>query len=302
MPTEHDAYERKAGALFANSHDLQKELAVQLSAMANSGGGHIILGQRDDGTFDGVPDHQGRTPTRQWFEQIIPNLTQYPLAGFRVHEVAVAGLPAGHCVIVIDVPDSHRAPHQAYFKGSAAQYYVRSGGHAVPAPHHFLDALHNRLTRIVLALQMERVWPYNAFHIDGQPILSFSCTWKATNESQLIASVWSVVPRHEQPDQRFRILTSKDVGNIPIDPKVMRDHPILPGRAEECITFFGLALPRRALPHAHILDFIKTGTVAGFAVSENWVGELVTRGIRNREDEDMVHAALELMRSQGMLQ
>lgn len=113
---EHDFFDRKNGALMSTA-DFRKDMAKAISAFANSGGGHLLLGVRDDGTFDGVPPiAKGRMPTRQWLEQIIPNLVSFPLEDFRVHQVepdTPSAIPAGTVVIVVDVGDSVLAPHQA---------------------------------------------------------------------------------------------------------------------------------------------------------------------------------------------
>ncbi len=87
---EHDYFERKSGALLAKEN-YRDSLGKAVSAFANSGGGHLVLGVQDDGIFDGVDEFHkaGRTKTRDWLEQIIPNLVIYPLKDFRVHEVAL---------------------------------------------------------------------------------------------------------------------------------------------------------------------------------------------------------------------
>src|SRR4051812_47745973 len=88
LPTgEHDYFDRKSGEVFNDTGHLKGTLAKAISAFANSGGGSLVLGVRDDGTFDGVPAVNGSTPTREWLEQLIPNLVSYSLASFRVHEV-----------------------------------------------------------------------------------------------------------------------------------------------------------------------------------------------------------------------
>lgn len=141
---ELDYFDRKSGAII-NEPDFQKKLAKALSAFANSGGGYLILGVKDDGTIDGVPKvRKGRTSTREWLEQAIPNLLSYPLQDFRVHEAdpsTPTTIPAGKVVIVIDVGDSERAPHQDTF---TKLYYHRVSGHSEPAPHLYLESLRLR--------------------------------------------------------------------------------------------------------------------------------------------------------------
>ncbi len=81
---EHYYFERKSGALLEGDQGaLLGKLAKTLSALANSGGGHILLGVADDGTIDGVPPSVGRTSTRDWLEQkLLVSLTMpYPTFG-----------------------------------------------------------------------------------------------------------------------------------------------------------------------------------------------------------------------------
>jgi hypothetical protein len=116
LPAEEpDVFERKSGELFANRDNFLDAVAKALSAFANSGGGSLILGVKDDGTPDGLPPLVGQTAMRDWVEQRIPHLLDYPLADFRVHTVIKSDpsrIPDGREVVVIDVGDSAAAPHQ----------------------------------------------------------------------------------------------------------------------------------------------------------------------------------------------
>src|SRR5438552_3653315 len=147
FPTEHDQFERKSGRLMKDDKEFRGSLAKALSAMANSHGGQLALGVDNDGRIDGVPSViKGRQSTREWLEQIIPNLLEYPLQDFRVHEVVrddSTSIPSNKVVIVIDVGDSSLAPHQDVFR---RVYFHRVGGHSQPAPHHYLDLLRTRET------------------------------------------------------------------------------------------------------------------------------------------------------------
>src|SRR5216684_838309 len=90
-PKEHDYFERKSGKVFADEDLLLAKVAKAISALANSGGGHLLLGVDDNGVPDGVPPaYKGRTTTRDWLEQVVPNLVSYSLADFRVHVVEPA--------------------------------------------------------------------------------------------------------------------------------------------------------------------------------------------------------------------
>lgn len=140
---EHDYLERKAGALLKDK-DFDKDMAKAVSALANSGGGYLIFGQKDDGSFDGLPEKQGRTPIREWLEQKLPLLVVYPLQDFRIYKVEpdiASVIPINSVVVVIEISDSSLAPHQSE---KDKLYYYRVGGHSKPAPHFYLETLRGR--------------------------------------------------------------------------------------------------------------------------------------------------------------
>jgi hypothetical protein len=161
---EHDWFERKAGALYdpKDLGGIRGALAKALSAFANTGGGSLVLGIEDNGTtFDGLPRMHGSTSTREWIEQVVPNLVLYPLVEFRVHEVqpdpTTSAIPSGRVVIVVDVGDSSAAPHQCDYGGGGAHkyvYYMRQGGHSVPAPHRVVELIRQRLTAPMLTAEL----------------------------------------------------------------------------------------------------------------------------------------------------
>lgn len=70
---EHDYFERKSGQLLEkNKGSFLDTIAKAISAFANTGGGHLILGVEDNGSFDGLPSTIGKTSIKDWLEQKIP--------------------------------------------------------------------------------------------------------------------------------------------------------------------------------------------------------------------------------------
>ena len=60
------------------------ELAKQLSAFANTGGGRIVYGVDNAGAIDngGIARVlKGRQPTKEWLEDLIPALTEFEIEG-----------------------------------------------------------------------------------------------------------------------------------------------------------------------------------------------------------------------------
>ncbi len=195
LPTgqEHDYFDRKSGQLFEDLNHFREELAVQASAFANSGGGHLVLGLLDDGvTFDGVPRMRGRTPTREWIEQILPQLLDYPLQDFRVHTVLRADqstIPSERDVVVIDFGDSAAAPNQT---ADSRIYYHRVGGHSRRASHFYLETLRSRLTSPLLEVSLHEVRLRSAFRVRGRPFLDLALVARVRNNGRVAAYHWAV--------------------------------------------------------------------------------------------------------------
>jgi hypothetical protein len=187
---EHDYFDRKSGALLV-AKEFRLDMAKALSAFANSGGGHLVLGVRDDGTLDGVPAiAKGRTTTREWLEQTIPHMLNYPLEDFRVHEVesgTPSSIPTGKVVIVVDVGDSVIAPHQA---ADTRLYYYRERGHSKPASHFYLETLRNRLVNPVLKAALERIEFATAFAYENGIFIETRVHFRITNIGRTAVYKW----------------------------------------------------------------------------------------------------------------
>jgi hypothetical protein len=207
LPTgEHDWFERKAGALYADGDGFSGALAKAASAFANTGGGSLVLGVDDDGvTFDGLPLARGATPMREWIEQRLPNLVSYPLVEFRVHDVVrdptATTIPSGKTVVVIDVGDSPAAPHQCNYGAGKAQkyvYYMRQGGHSVPAPHFYVELVRQRLTAPVLTAELDGIRLRKAGAVEGTGAVfaHIEIVMRLANEGQIAAYKWQLQASH----------------------------------------------------------------------------------------------------------
>lgn len=172
LPKEDNTFERKASALFATSGNgvdrFRDEIAKQLSAFANSGGGSIILGADDiTGKIDGgLPlIAKGRATTKDYLEDIIIGLTDEKILGLNVVEVLPSDdksrIAQGNAVFVIEVPDSDHAPHQST---RDHKYYVRLGSKSQPASHRIIEDIRNRVRHPKLEIVGMEV--YKATH-DG---------------------------------------------------------------------------------------------------------------------------------------
>lgn len=149
LPQEDNRLERKGSRIDGWSDDkLREELAKQLSAFANTGGGSLILGAHDQtGIIDGGLSliHKGKQSTKDWLEDIIPHCVEPEIIGCRVVELqrssAFSHIDTDRVVLVVEIPDSERAPHQSVCD---RRYYVRLGSKSLPASHRLIEDIRNR--------------------------------------------------------------------------------------------------------------------------------------------------------------
>ncbi len=288
---EHHYFDRKSGALIG-SPEFRKDMARALSAFANSGGGYLILGMADDGTFDGVPPaFKGSTPTREWLEQIISRLLDYPLEDFRVHAVEPAkpsAIPSGTVAIVVDVGDSVLAPHQA---AGAVQYYYRVGGHSTPAPHFYLETLRNRLTNPILKPELQGVRVARAYACEGGAFVELILRFEVKNTGRVAAYKWRLVldrvtgaRQGDDPECFFDARQFPRTGGGVRRNGVLLDDTILPSLSVLVERDLGL-VQRRNVRGANpitlpLLELLASGlTVHYRAVTETSPGEAVSRNI-----------------------
>jgi hypothetical protein len=214
----------------------------------------LILGVRNDGSFDGVPQiFKGRTPTREWLEQIIPEMLSYPLEDFRVHQVEPAkpsSIPAGMILIVVDVGDSTLAPHQS---ADNRAYYYREGGHSKPAPHFYLETLRNRLVGTSLRAELRDVSLVRAYAHNGGYFVQMTLRFRVTNTGRIAAYKWALVidqmtnfaPGRKE-DYFFDVQKFPQAASYPSSIRV--DPTILPGLSDDEERPFGVFLCRLSAP------------------------------------------------------
>lgn len=113
----------KAAGSLTKTSEKKQEITKDVSAMANSAGGIIIYGIREDATnrhLPGVIEPIDRTHiSKEWLEQIISNIRP-KIDGVVIYPVPIDNT-TNLVVYVVDIPQSHTA-HQATDK----KYYKRS--------------------------------------------------------------------------------------------------------------------------------------------------------------------------------
>lgn len=183
--------------------DVKRKLSKAISAFANSGGGVIVFGLRnpsgswqvDDGGVDLVVK---KPSTREWLEDIIPVLVDFPLSSFNVYVVQRSSdrsqIRSGRGVFVVDIPDSEQAPHQAIDN----RYYARVGGKSRPIGHRLVLDIFGRRRDPKIALE---------FKIES-----------STYVVRDLASLLAIDPGDDGPPERKRkielVVKARNVGRV----------------------------------------------------------------------------------------
>ncbi|WP_269538125.1 AlbA family DNA-binding domain-containing protein [Cerasicoccus fimbriatus] len=137
-------------------------VAKAVSAMANSGGGRIIIGASDE-TEPGQVVIDGGVPwafkgatIKEWLTNVIPPLVDPELHGLNVFPVTPAEVGSeigeGRAVIVIEIPDSEDAPHQARDN----RYYIRVGAKSKPIGNRIVMDIANRRKHPRIKMMLRR--------------------------------------------------------------------------------------------------------------------------------------------------
>jgi hypothetical protein len=285
LPAEEpDEFDRKSGLLLNDPEKFLDAVAKAVSAFANSGGGSLILGVEDDGTLAGAEPLRGRETLKDWLEQKIPNLLDYPLSDFRVHTVEPAAaslIPEGKVVVVVDVADSALAPHQSK---RDRIYYHRSAGRSLPAPHFYLELLRNRLTSASLQFELQGVEVVEATPWEGGLSIEMKFTFNVRNTGRIAAYKWSLRAQEihhpsfdERPErgERYYFGTS----NFPVkkgrSSSVSLDDTILPGNSIDHKTDVAVTLPSTDNIEAHLGEALGLLAITYRLATETSPGEPV---------------------------
>ncbi len=194
-PDEDRNWEFKAAILLQDKTKLKHEISKQVSAFANSGGGHILIGFNEDtNSFEPCEELHGRQSMKDYLSTLVETSVAFEIRAYSVERIAFTG-DASKAVFLITVEDSPAAPHQAFDKF----YYYRIDGHSKPAPHFHLDLLRRRETKALLEIiaVQEQIQSFN----DNTLMVGFHVTVK--NCSFQCATNWGVMFRTSPADVRW---------------------------------------------------------------------------------------------------
>lgn len=189
LPTgEFDCLEYKSSEKFTNSN-WSMDMSKYVSAWANYEGGYIIFGVKDPNPgepliIDGGIPETVKPNLLNWLDDVIPALVELPLRKLTTWLIrpksAESQIKPGHAVVVIHIPESEAAPHQA----QDHKYYQRLGRRLEPLRHRaILDIAGRR--------RCPKVKTTIIVHIGA--VRQARLFWKVENIGSVMARDWKVV-------------------------------------------------------------------------------------------------------------
>jgi hypothetical protein len=176
--------------LSALDEQWRQNVSPYLSAFANYDGGYLVIGVPDPMKHghikpDGGVPNDLRGGIVQWLENVLPGLVDRPLDRLDINSIGPStkdsAIRLRHSVLVIHVPPSEGAPHQA----RDGKYYTRHGSRL-----HFLG---HRAVMDIAGRRKNPTLRVNAINLTWTQQDEFILSAALENTSSILARFWSVV-------------------------------------------------------------------------------------------------------------
>lgn len=134
----------KESAALQRSDGKKNELSKDVSAFANSAGGVLVYGIKENGHIPVAIDN-GYDPvdiSKEWIEQVINSRVSRRITGLRIYPVSLTETSPGRVAYVVEIPASTDAPHMA----ADHRYYKRFNFESVPMEDYEVRDVSRRYT------------------------------------------------------------------------------------------------------------------------------------------------------------
>jgi hypothetical protein len=133
----------KASASLQRTDGKKADLSKDVSAFANSAGGLLVYGIKENGHIPTELD-EGLNPdeiSKEWLEQVINSRISRRIDGIQIQQIYLTGTRTGRVAYIVAVPASARAPHMA----SDHRFYKRFNFESVPMEEYEVRDVSRRL-------------------------------------------------------------------------------------------------------------------------------------------------------------
>lgn len=138
----------KEAAALGKNDKKKAEIAKDVSSFANSAGGYIVYGIREDNhVADSLSLIDGNEITKEWIEQVIQTRIQRKIEDLQIIPIRF-NQNIKQSIYVIRIPESSQAPHMT----SEKKFYKRFNFEAVQMEEYEIRSLYNRKDKTKLII------------------------------------------------------------------------------------------------------------------------------------------------------
>jgi len=261
-----------------------QQLGKIVSSFANSGGGFLVLGKRDEEPgFDPVPELQGRTTLEDHLSIVLSQSVTPHFRDFKIFRVPISGTTGS--VLVVEFSDSLAAPYQS---NSHVTYFYRLPGHAKEAPHFHLELLRSRTTRAAVKVAAVERFGEHRSADDHWQYVNFTLRVQVENVSLQAATVWGVQVQTARTDYCWSTRDPSDRMKVGEPDRPLTNgvtfrgdqDTLLPNETGQVdIAIRGHGRNGRELHPGMLSDLLSEFEVTLVPVSQNYAGEPYSYGI-----------------------
>lgn len=217
-PGEHSWYEVKGNREIDKTDPSfntgwENDLSKALSAIANSGGGYLLLGGHEDKSGiilenEGIKKDLQSNGTKKWIEDVFRQLTEPFIQKIDVYEFSksITKTLLNTALYIIEIDDSPIAPHQA----KDNKYYIRVGSSSRPAPHQIVMDIMGRKRDPRIDVDF-----YLDFHESTNTLILFTLLMNNGNVMANCVSGFLEIPLYLMDDTKFKNTTIINRHHIP---------------------------------------------------------------------------------------
>ncbi|MDB5258441.1 MAG: putative DNA-binding protein [Chitinophagaceae bacterium] len=197
----------KESAALDKTDGKRKEISKDVSSFANSDGGIIIYGIKEENhKASALSFINGNVYTKEWLEQVINSGVQRHIPDLKIFPIRQDG-KIENTIYIIKVPKSSEAPHISKDK----RFYKRFNFESVALDEYEIRELYNRKTKSILAVNSWKIYKTES---DEDNTTKFQCEVCISNDGDIPEASYKLNIYLKNYNKHLDVSWSRDHTNI----------------------------------------------------------------------------------------